>query len=94
MSKAVPAALASAVGARGAIMIRLARCDDADAIGRLARLTDRRVPATTLLVAEVDGEVVAAAPVGGGVALTDPFAVTYDVTELLALRATQLRAAA
>jgi hypothetical protein len=90
----LPASLAGAVGSRSAIVIRAARPADETAIARLARLSDRRVPAAALVVAEVDGTVVAAAPVDGGTALTDPFAVTVDVTELLALRASQLRAAA
>jgi hypothetical protein len=90
----MPASLADAVGSRSAIVIRAARSGDGPAIARLARLSDRRVPAAALVVAEVDGAVVAAAPVDGGTALTDPFAVTVDVTELLALRAVQLRAAA
>jgi hypothetical protein len=75
-------------------VIRSAERADHDAIDRLARLTDRRVPDTSLLVAEVDGSVIAAAPLDGGVVLTDPFLVTVDVTELLALRTAQLRAAA
>ncbi len=90
----LPASVADAVGSRSAIVIRPARRADEAAISRLARLSDRRVPAAALLVAEVDGAVVAAAPVDGGTALSDPFAVTVDVTELLALRAVQLRAAA
>jgi hypothetical protein len=94
MSDRLPASFASAVGTRGTIVIRSARGDDAGAIGRLAQLTDRRLPTVEMLVAEVDGAVVAAAPLDGGLALTDPFSVTFDVTELLALRATQLRAAA
>ncbi len=94
MSERLPTSIASAVGRRGPIVIRPAECADRDAIARLARLTDRRVPATELLVAEVDGSVLAAAPVEGGAPLTDPFLVTVDVTELLALRTAQLRAAA
>ena len=93
-SDRMPVSLADAMGSRSSIVIRAARPADDEAIGRLARLSDRRVPAAALLVAEVDGALVAAAPVDGGTALTDPFAVTVDVTELLALRAGQLRAAA
>ncbi len=47
-----------------------------------------------LLVVEVDGELVAAAPAAGGDVVSDPFRVTLDVAELLRLRSTQLRAAA
>lgn len=90
----LPASLADAVGSRSAIVIRAAGPTDEAAIARLAHLSDRRVPTSPLVVAEVDGALVAAAPVDGGTPLTDPFAVTVDVTELLALRAGQLRAAA
>lgn len=90
----LPASFADAVGSRSAIVIRAARPADEAAIARLARLSDRRVPEASLVVAEVDGALVAAAPVDGGPPLTDPFAVTVDVTELLALRTGQLRAAA
>ena len=47
-----------------------------------------------LLVVEVDGELVAAAPAAGGDVVSDPFRVTLDVAELLRLRSSQLRAAA
>lgn len=90
----LPASLADAVGRRSAIVIRAARPTDEQALARLARLSDRRLPGAALVVAEVDGTLVAAAPVDGGTPLTDPFAVTVDVTELLELRAGQLRAAA
>jgi len=90
----LPTPVASGVRAHGSIVIREARTSDAAAIERLARLSDRRSPAAPLLVAEVDGEVLAAVPIAGGRSLTNPFAVTVDVSELLALRAAQLRAAA
>jgi hypothetical protein len=94
VSRRLPTSIASAVEHRGPILIRPAERADGDAIDRLARLTDRRVPDASLLVAEVDGSVIAAAPLDGGTPLTDPFLVTIDVTELLALRTAQLRAAA
>ena len=94
MSSRVPATVASAVGGRSSIVIRYARPTDGAALGRLADLADRRLPSTLLLVAEADGELVAAAPATGGDVVTNPFRVTLDVVELLRLRASQLRAAA
>lgn len=90
----LPAPVATGVRGHRSIVIRAARASDATALDRLAKLSDRVVPAAPLLVAEVDGEVLAASPVAGGQTLTDPFAVTVDVSELLNLRAAQLRAAA
>lgn len=90
----LPTPVASGVRSHGSIVIRSARASDATAIERLARLSDRRVPAAPVLVAEVDGEILAAAPLTGELGVADPFTVTVDVTELLALRAAQLRAAA
>ena len=90
----LPTPVASGVRAHGSIVIRAARTADATDIERLAALSDRPLPQTALLVAEVDGEVLAAAPIDGGQTLSDPFRVTIDVSELLALRAAQLRAAA
>jgi hypothetical protein len=94
MSPRVPVALASVVGARGSIVIRFARPSDAEALGRLQELAGRRLPDVRLLVAEADGELVAALPAGGDDVVSDPFRVTLDVAELLRLRSRQLRAAA
>ena len=47
-----------------------------------------------MLIAEADGALVAAAPVDGGAAVSDPFVVSGDVVELLAMRARQLLQAA
>jgi hypothetical protein len=49
------------------------------------------MPAGTVLVAEVRGELWAAVPVGGGSAIADPFRPTADVVALLELRAAHLR---
>lgn len=93
-ARRLPAPVASGVRGHRSIVIRPARASDASAIARLALLSARRPPEAPLLVAEVDGEVLAASPVAGGQPVTDPFAVTIDISELLALRAAQLRAAA
>ena len=94
MTSRLPATVASAVGGRGTISIRRARPADGRAIARLEALADRRLPTGPILLAEVDGELVAAAPEDGGPAVSDPFRVTLDVAELLRLRSSQLRAAA
>jgi hypothetical protein len=93
MSDRLPSTIASAVGAREEIALRLAHPADDAVLHRLADLSGRRVPSGRVLVAEVDGEVVAAADPDGCV-VSDPFRVTIDVAELLRLRASQLRAAA
>jgi len=93
-SRGLPATVASVVGGRGRISLRRALPSDGPALARLQELADRRLPDAPLLVAEVDGELVAAAAVEGGDVVTDPFRVTLDVQELLRLRSSQLRAAA
>ena len=94
MSSHVPATVASAVGGRCRILIRYAQPADGPALARLQDLADRRLPAGEVLVAEADDRLVAASPAAGGDVVTDPFAVTLDVVELLRLRSRQLRAAA
>lgn len=90
----LPASVAFAVAGRGRISLRRALPSDGNALARLEALADRRLPDGPLLVAEVDGDLVAAASVESGDAVTDPFRVTLDVQELLRLRSSQLRAAA
>lgn len=94
MSPGAPTPIATAVAGRGAITIRRARPTDGPALRRLAALADRRVPDGDLLVAEVDGEVVAASSTRSEAVVADPFTVTLDLVELLGLRTQQLRAAA
>jgi len=90
----LPKALASAVGGRGAIVIRRALPTDGSALRRLGQLADRPIPAGEVLLAESDGVLVAAAATDGGSVITDPFVVTGDVVELLEVRARQLLDAA
>lgn len=94
MTPGAPRPIATAVAGRGAITIRRARPADVPALRRLAALADRRVPDGEVLVAEVDGEVVAASSTRTDAVVADPFAVTLDLVELLGLRTQQLRAAA
>jgi hypothetical protein len=72
------------------IAIRFGHEKDAPALQRLAALEDRRLPAGPLVVAEVDGELVAALSVEDGEAVADPFRHTAQVVSLLRLRVEQL----
>ena len=59
---------------------------------RLAALEGRELPEGPFLLAEVDGDVVAAAPLDGkSEPLADPFRPTADVIDLLAYRTRRLR---
>ena len=93
MRARVPAALASVVGGRGEIVIRRAQPSDGVALRRLEQLAERVLASDDVLIAEADGELVAAAPLYGGNVVADPFVVSGDVVELLGLRARQLLAA-
>jgi hypothetical protein len=73
------------------IELRLCRASDDPALERLAALAERPLPFGRLVVALVNGTLVAALPLGGGCALRDPFAKTVHLLPLLELRASQLR---
>ena len=73
------------------VTVRFATPDDASELRRLAQLDSGRVPAGEALVAEVDGQLLAALPLGGGRALADPFRSTAGLVRLLELRESQLR---
>ena len=68
------------------VLIRAARGSDGPALEALAGLDSAAVPAGGLLVAEADGELVAALG-SGGARIADPFRPTADVVALLELRA-------
>ncbi len=72
------------------IVIRPARTDDGYALSRLAALDSSSAPAGRVLVAEVDGELVAALPIDGGRTIADPFRSTAALVALLELRAEQI----
>ena len=67
-------------------MIRFAEEGDAVALDRLAQLEGRRLAAGRMLVAEVDGDVLAALPLAGGPAIADPFRPTAALVEMLRMR--------
>jgi hypothetical protein len=77
------------------IHIRRSRIIDKPALRRLAALDSRRLPEGVFLVADVAGEIIAAAPLESDEpALGDPFRRTEDVRRLLELQARALRTVA
>jgi hypothetical protein len=91
----VPLAVRRVVAGRGRIVIRRADAHDSGALGRLVELAERpsalRRP---VLLAESDGQLVAAVSTATGETVSDPFVATADVIDLLRLRARQLDSAA
>jgi hypothetical protein len=75
------------------ITVRLADYSDARRLARLATLDSARLPDGPLVVAESDGQIVAALPLEGGRAIADPFHRTVALVQMLELRAAQLRGA-
>lgn len=73
--------------ASGAIALRRATFGDSAAVARLAQLDETATPAGDLLLAELDGRLVAALPLDGGQPIADPFVRTQEIVELLRLRA-------
>jgi hypothetical protein len=74
-----------------AVSVRLARPTDDRELQELAELDSGRVPAGTVLVAEVQGALRAAISIETGVVVADPFSRTATLVDLLALRAAQVR---
>jgi hypothetical protein len=65
------------------IMIRASEATDAGELLRLAALDSADPIDGRALVAEVNGSLRAALPIGGGPAIADPFAESAHVVELL-----------
>ena len=74
----------------GAVEMRRATPGDERAVRRLAQLDEMTPPQGDVLLAEVDGRLVAALPIEGGRAVADPFTPTQEIVELLVLRAAAL----
>jgi hypothetical protein len=72
------------------VTLRDASPADVDRLQLLADLDSAEVPRGALLVAEVDGHLLAALPLNGAAAVADPFARSAELLELLRLRAAQL----
>jgi hypothetical protein len=74
------------------VLIRQSRDSDRDALECLAALDSRRLCEGAFLLAEVDGELVAAAPLDAEEEpSSDPFRPTATLREFLRLRAKQIR---
>jgi hypothetical protein len=73
------------------VELRLCKATDDPALEQLAALAGTEVPAGRLVMAFLDGRLVAALPLAGGCALRDPFVKTQHVVRLLQLRAAELR---
>lgn len=91
LHRAAAAPPAAAVLENTGVELRLCRASDDPALERLAALAERPLPFGRLVVALVDGSLVAALPLAGGCALRDPFVRTAHLMGLLELRAQQLR---
>jgi hypothetical protein len=74
------------------VTVRQSSHADGEGIRRLAALDSKDSPQGPVLLAEVDGELVAAVPFDGGAEIADPFRPTADLVNLLRLRATQVAA--
>lgn len=81
-----------AVAAEAVVTIRPAAARDLPALARLAELDSCPVPAGLTLLAEVDGRLRAALPLGEGGPVADPFFPSASLVRLLGVRARQLRA--
>jgi hypothetical protein len=74
----------------GPVTIRYAAPGDAHALASLAALDSSTVPGGPLLLAEIDGDLWAAAAIHRGAAIADPFRPSGALVELLHARARQL----
>jgi len=90
----VPLAVRRVVAGRGRIVIRRAEAHDSGALGRSRPAPEGAAPPEPVLLAESDGQLVAAVSTVSGETVSDPFVATADVIALLRLRASQLDAAA
>jgi hypothetical protein len=72
------------------VTIRTAGAQDALALGRLAQLDGRLYGGAAALVAEVEGELIAALPLDGSPAIADPFRRTAQLVAMLELRRGQI----
>jgi hypothetical protein len=82
------------IASRRRIDIRWAENEDEAILRRLAHLSSRALPRGPFLLAEADGEPLAALSVATGESVSDPFVATYDLVALLELRSQHLTAAA
>src|SRR5438128_360168 len=74
------------------IVLRPAVLSDGAAVAALAALDSAERPSGDLLIAELDGRIVAAVALDDGRAIADPFRLTADLVDLLRRRARQINA--
>jgi hypothetical protein len=74
------------------VTVRFAGENDAEALRRLAERDGGSDPRPPLLVAEVDGALLAARSLANGDSVADPFVHSAHLVELLELRSVHLRA--
>jgi hypothetical protein len=86
----VPRRIGAAVDT-GDVELRLCRVGDDPELERLAGLDGKPLPDGRLVVAVLQGRIVAALPLLPGQAIRDPFVRTDHLLPLLELRAAQLR---
>ena len=79
------------IGGSSEVTVRTADPHDGVILARLATLDSAPMPVGPTLLAEIDGEAVAAFPLAGGAPVADPFRRTAAAIELLELRAAQIR---
>ena len=72
------------------VTLRLCTVQDDPALERLAQLESRALPGGRFVVAELDGELVAAVSTAGGAPFADPFRKTAHLMPLLRERARKL----
>jgi hypothetical protein len=80
--------------AEATLTLRLGSAADENHLIRLAALDSARVPAQPVLLAEVDGRLLAALGISDGTVVANPFHRTADLVDLLRIRAGQLAATA
>src|SRR5215203_911207 len=80
-------------GGYDSVAVRMAGPDDEAAIRRIAALDGRKAPSGRVLVAEADGEVIAALSASDGARAADPFRWTSEVMALMEMRAEQIAGA-
>jgi hypothetical protein len=72
------------------VTIRLALTCDEESLARLAALDSAEPPQRPVLIAEVDGQLLAALSLSNAAAIANPFHPTADLVDLLRARAQQL----
>ena len=72
------------------VTLRYASAADSASLKQLAELDSTEAPVGPALVAEVDGRLRAALPLGGGRAIADPFHRGAELIDLLRVRAAHL----